>query len=109
MRGAVVDHPEHPVGAGVGLSGHDLLDQSPERLDAGGGFQPADHLGAVHVVGGQIGQCPPALVLMLDSHHPGLAQWQCGLQRHRAWIEVFSSAQRTKSLSVNGWPSKNPA
>ncbi len=32
-----------------------------------------------------------------------------GWQRHRAWIEVFSSAQTTNSFSPRGSPSKNPA
>ena len=79
MRGAVVDDPEHPVSAGVGLGGHHLLDQSPERLDTGCGFHPADHAGVVHVVGAQIGQRPLPFVLVLDSHHPGFASRQRGV------------------------------
>jgi len=42
--------------AGVGLAGHDLFDQSHERLDASGGRAVAEHAGAAGVVGGQVGQ-----------------------------------------------------
>ena len=37
---AVVDHPEHAVGACVRLLGHDLGDQLGERFDAGRGVAP---------------------------------------------------------------------
>ena len=55
VRPAVVDDPEHPLGAGVRLAGHDLVDQPPERHDAGGVLAPAEHPGPVHVIGGQVG------------------------------------------------------
>jgi TIR domain len=56
VGGAVVHDPEHPGGRGVGLAGHDLFDQSHERLDASGGRAVAEHAGAAGVVGGQVGQ-----------------------------------------------------
>ena len=74
MRGAVVHHPEHPAGRGVGFGGHDLVDQPTERGDAGGGLTAAEPPGLVDVPGGQIGQRPAPFVLVLDPHgagHPG--------------------------------------
>ena len=65
--------------AGVRLGGHDLGDQPGERLDPGGGLHPADHVGPVDVVGGQILQRALALVLVLDPHHSGLARRQGGV------------------------------
>jgi hypothetical protein len=64
---AVVDHPEHPLGGGVGLTGHDLVHQPIERLDPGGGLAAAEQVGMVDVPGGQIGQRAAALVLVLDA------------------------------------------
>jgi hypothetical protein len=66
VGGAVVHDPEHPLGAGVWLGGHGLGDQPAERLDPGRGLQPADHLGAVHVVS-------------RDAHHPRLVDREAGM------------------------------
>jgi hypothetical protein len=33
VGGAVVDDPEHPLGGGIGLAGHDLGDQPAERVE----------------------------------------------------------------------------
>ena len=67
VRGAVVDDPEHPPCRSVRFSGHDLVDKGAERFDAGAGCAVADHLGAVHVVGGQVGQRAVAAV-SFDAH-----------------------------------------
>ena len=61
VGGAVVHDPEHPGGRGVGVAGHDLFDQSHERLDASRGRAVAEHAGAAGVVGGQVGQRAAAL------------------------------------------------
>jgi len=49
MGAAVVDDPEHPAGRGVGLDAHDLLDEPPERLDAGASLVAAEHLRAMDI------------------------------------------------------------
>lgn len=67
---AVVDHPENPAGRGVGLVGHDLVDQAHERVDAAGALAAAEDLGAVHVPGGQVAQGSAAVVLVLHAHRP---------------------------------------
>ena len=95
VRGSVVHDPEHPVRAGVRLGGHHLLGQPGERRDPGGVLAPAGDLSAVDVPGGQVGQRAAAVIVVLDR-----IAWLCpggrvGWQRHRAWIEVFSSAQIT--------------
>jgi hypothetical protein len=59
MGRAVVYDPEHPAGQGVPLGRHDLVNEAPERSGAGGGLGPAEHLGPVHVIGGQVGTAPP--------------------------------------------------
>ncbi len=64
---------EHPVGAGVGLDAHHLVDQTGERLDAGGGLAPAVYLPAVDVPGREVGQRPTPAVVVFDPHHPGPA------------------------------------
>ena len=65
---------------GVGLGGHDLVDQCGERFDAGGGGAVADHVGVVDVVGGQVGQGAAAAVLELDPHRPsGRARRRLGV------------------------------
>ncbi len=79
VGGAVVDHPEHPAGRGVGLAGHHLLDEPVERLDARGVFAAAEHLGAVHVPGGQVGQRAAAGVFVLDTHRPARRRWGGGV------------------------------
>jgi len=54
VGGAVVDHPEHPAGRGVGLAAHDLVDQPSERDDADGGLAAAEQPCLVDVPGCQI-------------------------------------------------------
>jgi hypothetical protein len=81
MAGAVVDDPEHPRGRGVGLGGHDLGDQAPERGDAGRRLAAAEQAGLVHVPGRQVGERPAALVLVLDPHRPRHTWWQASPQQ----------------------------
>ena len=76
MAGAVVDDPEHPPGRAVGFVPHPLGDEPFERGDPGLGFAAAEHLGAVHVPGGEIGPGAPALVFVLDIHRPARARRQ---------------------------------
>lgn len=78
VGGAVVDHPVHPAGRGVGLDGHDLVDQPTERGDPGRWLAAAEQAGGMDVPGGQVGQRPTAvvLVLVLDAHAPAPARWQ---------------------------------
>jgi hypothetical protein len=71
MATAVVHNPEHPLGGGVRLRRHDLLDQAAKRRGPAGGFAAAEELGAVNVPGGQVGQRPAAFVLVLDAHPSG--------------------------------------
>ena len=70
MRGAVVDDPEDRAGRGVGLAGHDLLDEAAERLDPGLGLAAVEEVGVVDVPGGQVGERAAALVLELDQRRP---------------------------------------
>jgi hypothetical protein len=56
VRGVVVNDPVHPPRGGVGLAGHDLLDEFGERRDACRVGAMPDHVGAVDVVGGEVGQ-----------------------------------------------------
>jgi hypothetical protein len=76
VGGTVVDHPEHPPGAGVRFDRHDLFDQAGERGDAGGRLAPAEDLAAVGVPGGQVGQGTAPLVLVLDPHRASQPGWQ---------------------------------
>ncbi len=66
VRGAVVDDPEHPLGGGVGLSHHHLVDEPVERFDAAPSLRAADQLGALDVPGAEIGERAAALVGVLD-------------------------------------------
>ena len=95
VGGSVVDDPEDPIGVSIGFGGHDLLDQSAERYDAGGGLAAAEDLGAVDVVGGQVGERAAAVVVVVDPHRRDWPGARVGWQRHRAWMEVFSSAEIT--------------
>src|SRR5947208_1641856 len=70
MGAAVVHYPEHPLGAGVGLGCHHLFRQPPRGDDPGRVLATAEHLGPMHVVGGQVGHRSFALVLVLDTHEP---------------------------------------
>ena len=44
---------KHPLGRGVGLDGHDLVDQAVERFDAPALLAASEDPGPVHVPGGQ--------------------------------------------------------
>jgi hypothetical protein len=101
---AVVDHPEPPPGGRVPLTGHDLGDQAPKRLDPSRGLAAAKQAGLVDVPGGQVGQRPTPLVLVLHPHRARLAWWEVGWQRQRAWMEGFSSALMTYSPASSGQP-----
>ena len=70
VGGAVVDDPEHAAGRGVGFACHHVVDQGHERVDAGLGGDGSDHVGAVDVVGGEVGQGAAAAVLELDPAGP---------------------------------------
>src|SRR5262245_48656691 len=74
--GAVVEDPAHPVGAGVGFDGHDLLDETTERGDAGARLAAAEDLAARWTSPGQVGQRAAAVVLVLDPHGAGPPGWQ---------------------------------
>src|ERR1035441_3697713 len=66
MGGAVVDDPEHPPGARVGLLGHHLLDEPPEGRDPGLRFASPKDPRPVDVPGGEVGERAAPLVLVLD-------------------------------------------
>lgn len=76
---AVVDDPEHALGAGVGFLAHDLGDEVQELFDAGARLGEAEHVGAVDLVGGQLGQDSAATVGVVDAHDPGPTRWQVGV------------------------------
>ena len=109
MAAAVVDDPEHPPGRGVRLGGHDLFDQPAERLDAGGGLGPAEQLGPVHVVGGQIGQRPAPFVLVLDAHQTGPARRQGGVAAAAGLDAGLLIGADHELPLVSGLPSKTRA
>jgi len=69
--------------------GDHLLDQCSERHDPGGLLTPAERPCLVDVVGGQVGQCPATVVVVVDPHHPGPARGQAGVAATTALIEVF--------------------
>jgi hypothetical protein len=66
VRAAIVDDPEHTPRRRVGLFGHHLLDQPPERLDAGLGLDAIEQTRVMDVPGCQVGQRAAAAVLELD-------------------------------------------
>ncbi len=68
VGGAVVDDPKHPAGRAVGFLGHDLGDQAIEGRDAGRRLAPAEHLGPMHVPGGEVGPRATPGVLVFDVH-----------------------------------------
>src|SRR5471030_503552 len=55
VTAAVVDNPEDPAGAAVGLLAHNLIDQPVKGGDPAFVFATAEDLGAMHVPGGVIG------------------------------------------------------
>ncbi len=70
VRRAVVHDPEDPTGRPVGLTPHDLLDQSAERVDASLLLTPAQDSAAANIPSSQVLQGSAPLVLMLDAHRP---------------------------------------
>src|SRR5579875_2727090 len=70
VAAAVVDHPEHPPGTGVGLCRHHLGDEAAEGVDARFLLAAPEDLGPVHVPGGEVLERAAPLVLELDSHVP---------------------------------------
>ena len=81
VGGAIVDHPEHPAGRVV-LAGHHLANEPVEWLDAGGLLAAAEHLGAVHVPGGHVGQRAAAGLFVLHTHRPPRHYWGSLWFRH---------------------------
>ena len=79
VAAAEVDDPEDPLGAGVGLGRHDLLDQAAEGGNAGRLLATAEDLCPVHVVGSHVGDRPFALVLVLDPQKTCPPRWQAGV------------------------------
>ena len=75
VDGSVVDDQEHAARRRVGLGRHDLLDQRVERVVADLGLAAANQaaLRVVDVDRGEIGQRPPASVLVLDQARPAAA------------------------------------
>ena len=67
VGGAVVDDPEHTLGVPVGIAGHDLLDQPPERRDPGLLLTASGQVAAVHVPGGEVAQRAATVIVMLDT------------------------------------------
>jgi hypothetical protein len=55
----------------------DGLRAAVERFDAGAGGAPTVQGGLVNVVGGEVGQRPTPVVLMLDPHRPSLPGGAC--------------------------------
>src|ERR1039457_414502 len=68
MRRAIVDNPEDPPRIAISLWFHDLLDQPAKRLNAGGAFTAAKHLGLPHVPSGQVSQSAAAFILEFHAH-----------------------------------------
>jgi hypothetical protein len=100
VGGAVVHDPEDPSRLGIGRHRHDLGHQPIEGGDAGLRLAPAEELGPVDIQGGHVRHsrsyscstfigCPGC---------GGRVAWQ----RTRAWMLVFSSADRTNSSSRSG-------
>jgi hypothetical protein len=58
---------------------HDFIDEVGERVDAGRVGAEPDDVGAVDVVGGQVGQRAAALVFVVDAHGAGPAGRQGGV------------------------------
>ena len=63
----------------VGLFAHDLVDEGGERHDPGGLLTPAERLGVVDVVGGEVGQRAAAAVFKVDPWRPACCSRQ-------AWV-----------------------
>ena len=67
MAAAAVDDPVHAAGRGVGLGGHDLLNEPAERLDPGLLLTATEQsaLGVMYVERGEVGKGAMALILEL--------------------------------------------
>ena len=95
VAAAVVDHPEHPPGALVGLCRHHLGDEAAEGHDARLLLATPQDLGPVHVPGGQVlERAPRSYSNSTRMSRPG-AGARLGWRRARAWVEVFSSEETT--------------
>src|SRR5208337_4019653 len=66
MGGAVVCDEKHATGRTIRFPAHDLSDEALERSDAGLALAAAEQLGAMHVPGGEVGQCAGTNVFVLD-------------------------------------------
>ena len=109
MRAAVVDDPEHAPGRRVGLGGHDLLDEPPERLDPGLGLDAVEQVGVVDVPGGEVGERAAAAVFELDQRRAArTGRRRSSWRRPSACSWDFSSAQMTYSSGRSRLPSNTP-
>ncbi len=68
MRGTIVDDPENASGRSIRFLGHDLVHQSVERNDTGGGFTAAEDPGTMDVPSREVGPGPAALVFGFHAH-----------------------------------------
>jgi hypothetical protein len=59
MGAAVVEDPEDAPRGTIRLGGHDLVDESAERLDPGGWLTAPEELGPMDVLGSEILEGPP--------------------------------------------------
>jgi hypothetical protein len=119
MGGAVVDDPEHPGRAGVGLGAHHLVDQLSERtMPVVGAVRPSTR--AARIVGGQMGQRAAAAVLELGPADPARRRRQVGMAPAQALqlslligaAHVLVVAQRLSlpdpGVEVEHWPRGRP-
>ena len=83
MRRSVIHDPEHGARFVVGRLAHDLLDQPPERCNAGRCLAAPEHFRPVHIQGGQIGPGTAARILVLHAH--GLAR-----RSGKAWMPAHT-------------------
>src|ERR671915_196031 len=79
VAGAVVHYPEHPLGGGVGLLSHELIDKAAEGLDAVLRLATTEELRPVYIPGGQVSQSSLAFVLVLYTHRPPFSGGQAGM------------------------------
>jgi hypothetical protein len=81
VSGWIVDDPENPVGAIIGLARYDLFDQVIKGCNVILDFTAADDSSVVYVEGGDIGPSATREVLMLNPHGMtrGSSAWHaCG-------------------------------
>ena len=91
MGGPVVGDPEDALGGAIRLLGHDLRDETIERLDACGFLAAPKDLGAMNVPGSEVGPSAPARILVLDARGPA---------RGRSGRGVFAQAGLNTGLLV---------